>query len=310
MSSQSIVVVSGINGFVGRHLALELKKNGATVIGIGQDKFIHPDLVNVVSKYYPANLVEEWPTIPDAKAIIHLAGLSSVVPSFSQPQAYINSNSAMVTNLCEYYLAQTSKPRIIIISSGAVYDSNQSMPISESSKISFTSPYIISKILNENQAAYYRHRGLDCVVVRPFNHIGPGQNLGFILPDFYNRLINLKPDETKIITGNINTRRDYTDVRDVVRAYTSLALVETLEHDTYNICSGVSLSGLEILNELKQIMGLPEVSFEIDQSLVRPTDIQNIVGDSSRLQKETGWKPQISIRQTISDFIKWANSQK
>lgn len=297
------VIISGINGFVGNHLAKELNNSGVEVVGIGQEDEVNPEISNIVGEYHQADLVETWPETLDAKAIIHLAGLAAVGPSFEKPQVYINANSAMVTNLCEYYLKQESKPRIILVSSGAIYNPDQTMPINESGDISLSSPYSISKVLNENQAEYYRKRGLDCVVVRPFNHIGPGQSKGFILPDLFERLSQLGENKT-ITTGNIETRRDYTDVRDIVKAYGRLALAETLKSNIYNICSGKSYSGVEILNILEEIMGLEEVVLEIDQSLVRPNDTPEIIGDSSRLKEELNWQPEIDINQTISDFVK------
>lgn len=297
------VIISGVNGFVGHHLARELNKADLLVIGIGQDNEVDDDIASIVSEYHQANLTEKWPDIPNVKTVIHLAGLAVVGPSFDQPQTYIDANSSMVTNLCEYYVRQETKPRVVVVSSGAVYDSNQPMPITEAGEIGFSSPYSVSKILNENQVAYYRNRGLDCVVVRPFNHIGPGQTPGFILPDFYSRLSSLENSEQTISIGNIETRRDYTDVRDIVRAYGKIALAPTLKHSVYNICSGASLSGVEIFTELKDAMNLTNVGYEIDQSLVRPTDVKDIVGDSSRLRDELGWQPLIPITQTIQDFV-------
>jgi len=297
------VVISGINGFVGHHLAKELDNAGLLVIGVGQESVVSPDISGIVKEYHQANLIESWPDISDVKAVIHLAGLAAVSPSFEKPQVYINSNSSMVTNLCEYYLKQNKSPRIVVISSGAIYSPNQPLPISEGGEIGFSSPYAVSKVLNENQVAYYRSRGLDCVVVRPFNHIGPGQAEGFILPDFYGRLSTLGKDEQTIITGNIETKRDYTDVRDIVRAYRKIALAKTLKNSTYNVCTGVSLSGAEIFNQLKSAMNLDYVDYKIDQSLVRPTDVENIVGDATRLKTELGWEPQIKISQTVIDFV-------
>lgn len=298
------VVISGINGFVGRHLARELKEQDVYIIGIGQDDTVNTEISSITDEYHQANLVEQWPAIPNVKAIIHLAGLAAVGPSFNDPQLYINTNSSIVTNMCEYYLNQDLKPRIILASSGAVYDSKQPMPISEDGKIDFSSPYTVSKILNENQAEYYRNRNIDCVIARPFNHIGPGQNNGFILPDLYNKLSSLAKDEKIINTGNIETRRDYTDVRDIVKAYGKLAMAKSLKYHTYNLCSGVSMSGIEILEALKKEMFLTDIDYKIDQSLVRPTDAMNIVGNSSRLKDDIGWTPQITIQQTIADFVK------
>ena len=297
------IAVSGINGFVGHHLAQELVDNDISVIGIGHDNILSPALSEIVDEYHSADLINHWPEIENVQGVIHLAGLAAVGPSFDDPQRYINGNSAMVTNLCEYYVKQAQKPRVIIVSSGAVYDSNQPMPITEDSEMGYTSPYAVSKVLTENQAAYYRNRGLDCIVARPFNHIGPGQDKGFILPDFYSRLSSLDESETVISVGNVETRRDYTDVRDIVRAYGKIALAPTLQHTTYNICSGQSLSGADIFNELKDAMNMPEISYEIDQSLVRPSDISEIVGDSTRIQDELNWKPERPIHRTIIDFV-------
>lgn len=298
------VVISGVNGFVGCHLARELHNQGFSVVGVGREQECNREIDESLKDYYRADLIQEWPQIEKTRAIIHLAGLAAVGPSFDNPQFYISSNSAMVTNLCEYYLKRDEKPRIIIVSSGTVYDPNQEMPIDEGGKLNFSSPYSVSKVLNENQAEYYRRRGLECVVVRPFNHIGPGQAPGFVLTDFYERLSQLPSDEHSIITGNLETRRDYTDVRDIVRAYGKLALASTLQHSVYNLCSGRSVAGSEIFNILKHEMGRDDVDYRIDQSLVRPTEIMNIAGDCSRLSAELGWQPQISLQQTISDFVK------
>lgn len=296
------IVISGINGFVGHHLSRELSSLGVSVVGIGSDPEVSVEIADLVDEYYSQDLVEAWPDIAGVTSIIHLAGLAAVGPSYDNPQLYINTNSIMVTNMCEYYLKKDNTPRIIIVSSGAIYSPDQPMPLAEDAEIGLTSPYAVSKVLTENQAIYYRGRGIDCVVVRPFNHIGPGQAPGFILPDFYKRIF--ESNESIIPVGNINTKRDYTDVRDIVRAYGALALATTLQHTTYNICSGSSVAGSEILDKLKSAMNRPDVSFEIDPSLVRPTDIMEIAGDASRLQSELGWSPTYTIDQTIADFVK------
>lgn len=300
---EKTIAVTGVNGFVGRHLTKELQDAGCRVIGVGRE-----DSCDFVNEYYTSDLAHNWPNeTGDVDAIIHLAGLAAVGPSFDNPQMYINLNSAMVTNLCEAYVNQDKKPRIIIVSSGSIYDPAQPLPIPEDGKIGFNSPYSVSKILVENQAEYYRTRGLDCVVVRPFNHIGPGQLPGFLVPDLYEK-ISTAPQNAAISVGNLETKRDYTDVRDIVRAYGKLALADTLTHSLYNVCSGKSLSGLEVFELMKEATNRPDVSYSIDQSLVRPTDIPEITGDSTRLQTELDWKPEVSIEQTIQDFVKAASS--
>jgi GDP-4-dehydro-6-deoxy-D-mannose reductase len=295
------VVITGVSGFVGYHLASELKSNDVSVIGVGYEEEAPAHLDDVIDEYISADLTQNWPGIESVDSIIHLAGFAAVGPSFDNPQKYINGNSSMVTHMCEYYLGQDKKPRVVIISSGAIYDADQSMPISETGRVGFNSPYAVSKILTENQAEYYRGRGLECVVLRPFNHIGPGQAEGFILPDLYKQLS--ENSEGKIMVGNLETRRDYTDVRDIVRAYGKMALAPNLKHGLYNVCSGRSLSGMEILNALKTCLNKENVVTEVDQSKIRPNDIMEIIGDSSRLQEELDWHPNISIGQTIQDFV-------
>lgn len=297
------IVISGINGFVGQHLARELHNKEVSVIGIGNDTQVASTISNVVSGYFSQDLTAAWPDTGDVDGVVHLAGLAAVGPSFDDPQRYINLNSAMVTNMAEYYVSRSNKPRLLIVSSGAIYSPNQSMPINEDADIGLSSPYAVSKVLTENQAIYYNGRGLECIAARPFNHIGPGQDKGFILPDFYSRLKEMTEGGV-IKVGNINTKRDYTDVRDIVKAYTALILAPSLQHSVYNVCSGKSLAGSEVLDMLKKSMKKDSIQFEVDPALIRPTDIPEIAGDSSRLRNELGWKPSYTIDQTISDFVR------
>lgn len=292
------IAVTGVNGFVGRHLTKELQNAGCKVIGIGRE-----DACDFVDDYFVCNLAETWPEgVGEVDAVIHLAGLAAVGPSFDDPQTYINLNSAMVTHMAEFYLKQEKQPRLVIISSGSIYDPNQPLPIAEDGKIGLSSPYSVSKVLVENQAEYYRNRGLDCVIVRPFNHIGPGQLPGFIVPDLYGKISTADQGST-VSVGNLETKRDYTDVRDIVRAYTKVALAKSLGQTIYNVCSGKSYSGLDIFNFIKDATDRSDVTYQVDPALVRPTDIPEIVGDSDRLQSELDWRPTITIEQTIKDFV-------
>lgn len=298
------IAVTGINGFVGKHLTRELQSNGHEVIGISMEGTPHPEIADTLLEYASCNLAEAWPELankPDS--IIHLAGLAAVGPSFDQPQTYINLNSAMVTNMCEYYLQEKeSAPRFVIISSGAIYNPNQPMPLTEESELSYSSPYSVSKILVEHQAAYYRSRGLDCVVMRPFNHVGPGQLPGFLVPDLIEKIRGRADESVPISVGNLSTKRDYTDVRDVVKAYCLVATKDTkLDHTVYNVCSGTSRSGEEMLGHIAKAMGVETPQTAVDTSLVRPNDTPDIYGDTSHLSNEFGWKPTFAIEQTIKD---------
>lgn len=298
------IIITGVNGFVGQHLVRELSTHGHQVIGIGRDENPADDIQPILSSYLSADLSKTWPEITEAvDAVIHLAGLAAVGPSFSNPQQYIEQNSAMVTNLCEYFLTQKNKPRIVLVSSGAVYDATQPMPIAESSPVAFNSPYAVSKILNENQAAYYASRGLDCVVMRPFNHIGPNQTLGFIVPDLTKKIVDRASVEQPITAGDLSSRRDYTDVRDVAKAY---RLVATADHPpahlVYNVCSGQSVSGNDVLAALSNSLGVPLPDVSIDPGLVRPNDTPDIKGNSERLANEFGWVREFTFEQSINDF--------
>jgi GDP-4-dehydro-6-deoxy-D-mannose reductase len=300
------IVVTGVNGFVGKHLVNELIANSHSVIGIGMEPVAHEGVADKLAHYVSCDLADSWPVLPEeADAIIHLAGLAAVGPSFDKPQLYLQVNSSIVTNMCEYYLKATKGPRIVLISSGAIYDPEQSMPINETGSIAFSSPYAVSKVLNENQAAYYHSRGIDCVVMRPFNHIGPGQLPGFLVPDLAEKIRAQSQKDEVIKVGNLATKRDYTDVRDVAKAYVTVATSPNAPRNlVYNVSSGKSISGEVVLATLAEAFGISIPPVEVDPSLVRPTDIMDIRGDNSRLAEEFGWAPSYEFAQTVNDFVR------
>lgn len=298
------VVITGINGFVGKHLTRELKSAGHKVIGLDRSETVHEEIADLVDDYRTADLAAGWPELPDVDAIIHLAGLAAVAPSFDNPQAYININSAIVTNMCEYYLKQERKPRILIISSGTVYDPSLPMPLHEEDGLAYTSPYVVSKALLEAQAHYYNIRGIECAIMRPFNHVGPGQMPGFLVPDLAERIRARESMSGPIEVGNLDTKRDYTDVRDVVKAYRLVATKEgKLDHPIYNVCSGVSHSGHEVLNAIVNAMGIEKPEAVVNEKFLRPNDIMDIRGDNSHLVNEFNWKLTYNFEQTIADFV-------
>ena len=297
------VIVTGVNGFVGKHLAQELSDHGVTVIGIGDDAQADVQIAPLLHDYLAADLSHRWPDAGDVDAVVHLAGLAAVGPSFDEPQTYLSMNSAMVTHMCEHLVAAQSVARVVIVSSAAIYDSGQPLPLDEDSALTFNSPYGVSKALVENQASYYRSRGLDCVVARPFNHIGPGQRPGFLLPDLAQAVCAHAGAGTPLPIGDLTTRRDYTDVRDVAQAYRLMATSEALAHPTYNICTGRSISGSELLQLLMDAMHISKIDTLVDPSRLRPNDPDEIYGDSGRLKADTGWVPQRCIADTVADFV-------
>lgn len=306
--SEKNVIVTGINGFVGEHVAREFKALGYSVTGVGHDAKANQKVGSLLDRYISCDLLNEEQVhrlldFRDVIAMVHLAGLANVGQSFEQPRRYMTDNGVMVHNLLSKAQLDNAKGRVVVVSTGALYDPRQPLPLSESSETSSNSPYAVGKLMTEDVASYYRTRGIDTVVVRPFNHIGPGQGPGFILPDLFAQL--QAAEQTGIImVGNLDTKRDYTDVRDIARAYGKLALATSLRYNLYNICSGSSVSGKEILGALQSIMDADRIDVRVDESKIRPNDITEIVGDSTRLQNELEWKPEIEIEQTIKDFVK------
>ncbi len=303
MGLSRTLAVTGVDGFVGRHLAAMAAEQGWRVVGIAQAAAA-PALASSLSEYYQADLRHEWPLDGGVDAVIHLAGLAAVGPSFAEPQRYIESNSSMVTTMCEALLAKGQRgTRIVGVSSGGVYaPPAASNPVSEDSPTVESSPYVVSKLLVEHQLAYYSRRGLDTVVVRPFNHVGPGQGPGFLIPDLALAMRDLT-GEQPLRAGDLTTERDYTDVRDVARAYLMLAGADSLRSRVYNVASGNARSGHRVLELIAAAMGRSTPAVEIDPSRIRATDPRRITGAADRLRAEFGWQPEISLAKSIADFV-------
>lgn len=310
------ILVTGVNGFVGKHLTRELKSGGHEVMGLGREN-PHPEIKDIIDGYVMCDLTDSSQVaqlkLDDINAVINLAGLAKISDSFGKDDLYKKINVEVLTQLGERLLSIGSKARVIAISTGAVYDSVQPMPFTESSTtINEDSAYATSKLLMEKAALNLRERGLDCVIARPFNHIGPGQMSGFIVPDLYEKLLEAK-SSGKIVVGNLKTRRDYTDVRDVVRAYALLVIANPgkLSSSIYNVCSGLTKSGEDVLNELKKHMpGSETIEIEVDPHFIRPNDPQELRGSSKLINNDTGWEPKIPFEQTIADFVEYQKVAK
>jgi GDP-4-dehydro-6-deoxy-D-mannose reductase len=302
------VLVVGINGFVGKHLARELYLRGHGVVGVGLDRSISEDVSSYVTEYIgDCNLldVKSVGKIPlkNVDVVINLAGLSSVGASFANESLYIKMNVKVHTHLISRIKKTSPHIRIIAISSGAVYDSNQPMPLFETSKLSpMGSPYAASKIILEKELQDYIKLGMDITIVRPFNHIGPGQKKGFIVPDLAEKITK----SNSITIGPINTSRDYTDVRDVVRAYALLAEnpVST-KNRVFNICSGKAVSRDKLIEKIANVLRKNNIKTTVDMSLTRPNDAKIIYGSSDLFFQYFGWEPRIPLDKTIDDYMQW-----
>lgn len=300
--TQKTLVVTGAGGFVGRHLVRLATDAGHRVWAIGRESRPPAELVESGSRYIGADLVDGWPLSEPVDAVVHLAGLAAVGPSFGAPQRYIGVNSSIMTAMCEALLVHSPRARVVVVSSGSVYRPSDE-PLTEDDVTLAGSPYAVSKLLVERQAEYYGERGLDTLVARPFNHIGPGQGAGFLVPDLTAALRGL-PAGDALAVGNLDTARDYTDVRDVARAYLLLALASAHRHRLYNVASGVAHSGRDVLAVIADELGRPMPQTSVDPSRLRPGDPLRITGSPARLQSEFGWAPSIdwqaSIRASVS----------
>lgn len=310
------VLVTGANGFVGHHLIKELVDNGYGVLGIGGSHHHAADKPSPLADeaYKVVDLMDAEAVsgidFSGIDAIIHLAGLAAPGPSFDQPMLYLNTNVGIEVNLFEAALKQGVKPRCLVISSGHLYDAGADMPLTERSPVLPNSPYSVSKIAQEEMAYYYRCRGFEVIVVRPFNHIGPGQGPGFLVPDLAKQIIEAEQGGSHQITvGNLDAKRDYTDVRDIVRAY-RLLLEKGRPGELYNLCSGRPLSGHEILDGLSKAASI-ELTVKQDEAKLRPSDTPLLVGSYDKLAQDTGWQPEIPLERTFQDVIAdWRNQLK
>jgi len=299
------ILVTGANGFVGKHLSKELKDNNYYVIGIGGNIGLSNKPENI-DEYIVVDLSNEDEVgkidFSSLDGIIHLAGLAAVGPSFENPMQYIDVNIGIEVNLFEACKSQKSKPKFIVISSGTIYSPNNEMPLNEESSVLPNSPYAVSKLGQEDMAKYYESIGFEVVTARPFNHIGPGQGLGFIVPDLTKQIVDFKNGESEeVMVGNLDSERDYTDVRDIARAY-RLLLEDGKSGETYNICTGSPTSGKTILEALIKIANVdPKIT--LDKSRLRPSDNPVIFGDYKKLNNDTGWRPEISLDTTLKDVI-------
>ena len=303
------VLVTGVNGFVGKHLTNALIKSGHTVYGIGLQPEPHKLIASGLYKYFAVDLTDQSQVnrlpLAEIDGVINLAGLANVGASFNDAKRYMTVNVAVVDNLANAIRASGKKIRHLAISTGAVYDPSQKPPFVENSNlVAVSSPYVMSKIAMEERAANHRRSGEDIIIARPFNHIGPGQETGFLLPDLIFQVKQSIASNSPIMVGNLSTKRDYTDVRDVVQAYVSLLAAENLSHDTYNICSGKSIEGTKLLElVINSLHPSSKPQVVVDPKKFRPSDAPDIYGSADKLRRDTGWQPTIALEQTISDTL-------
>jgi GDP-4-dehydro-6-deoxy-D-mannose reductase len=286
-------LITGASGFAGRHLAAACQAAGDEVIGASRDTGV--DLLD------PAQAREAIEAArPDA--VYHLAALAHVGASWDSPGAFLRDNLAMALNVLEAVRAAAPGAAVVAVGSGEVYGPPASLPVREDAPLHPQNPYAVSKAAADLLAGMYADaHGLRIIRARPFNHAGPGQEPIYAIASFA-RQAAVGGDPLRIVTGNPDTRRDYTDVRDVVRAYRMLA--ERGEPGVFNVCSGRTASARELIAALGDAAGA-RVEHEIDPGLVRAHEVTEVRGDPSRLREATGWEPEIPLERTLADTVAW-----
>lgn len=311
-------LITGIAGFAGSHLAEYLISKSVSTYG-----FIHPkhpsnnlekieDKLNIIE----CNILDKNSLLHSLKNnefdyIFHLAAFSSPPKSFENPKETLENNIIGQLNLLEALAKIKSNAKILVVGSADEYGNidPKNLPVNESAPLNPASPYAVSKVAQDLLGyQFYLHYNLNIVRVRPFNHIGPRQSPAFVVSAFASRIVHIeKKGGGEIKVGNLGTFRDFTDVRDIVKAYL-LALEKCKVGEVYNIGSGKLYKIADILDKL---IALSRVKIKIikDKSLIRLQEISKIYCDFSKFHQATGWEPQIPLKKTLSDTIEYERNK-
>jgi GDP-4-dehydro-6-deoxy-D-mannose reductase len=227
--------------------------------------------------------------------------------SWEDPARTVQDNVAMAVSVLDAVRLEAPRARLVWASSCEVYGPPERLPVDEEAPVRPANPYAVSKTTGDLLAGVYAAaHGLDIIRARPFNHAGPGQLPIFILSSLARRAggaMLAGAQTVRIETGHPETRRDFTDVRDVTRAYRLLAELAT--PGIYNISSGRSVSAAEQVALVAKLVAPIEVEHVVDAARVRPHEVIDLPGAHDRLTATTGWEPEIPLRQTMSDAIDW-----
>lgn len=288
------VLVTGSKGFVGQWLIAHLEAHGDEVIGLDTE-------VDITE----ASALREVVVTAAPNAICHLAALASVGASWGASEATYQVNTVGTANVLDAALACSEKPRVLLVSSSEVYGrvGPADLPLGEDRPFAPVSPYAASKAAAEIIGLQaWLGAGLEVVRARPFNHTGAGQRRDFVVPALAEQIARaVRSGADRLSTGNLDARRDLTDVRDVVRAYRML-LVGGEPGQVYNVCRGEAVSIREVAERLLVLAGV-DLPIVVDPSRVRPVDIPELRGDRSRIGEAVGWAPEIDLDRTLADVL-------
>jgi len=309
-------LITGFSGFVCRHLLDLIEKEGekssVTGIDLSPPDFDITSYSNIKINFIELNLMnsgklESIISECNPDYIIHLAAFSSVGRSWKEPQLSFTNNTGIFLNIIDAVRKLGIKCRILSVGSSEVYGNYtpEEMPLKENYCVRPVSPYAVARVSQEQLSSVYTQSfGLDIVMTRSFNHIGPWQKDIFVIPSFVKKILeikNISGSNREMFTGDISIIRDFLDVRDVVKAYFFL-LKKGQTGSIYNISSGEGHSLRQIIDLITEITST-EIDLKLDQKLIRPGDNRVIIGSNLKLVRETGWKQTFSLKQTIKDII-------
>ena len=295
-------LITGSQGFVGQYLRQELEENGYEVIGLDVqpgEGAIQADLLNPEQLAAAVRQAQ-----PDA--VFHLAGQADVAKSWKIPQKTMEINVIAAVNLMEAVRAFDSSVQMVMVGSSDQYGNlgEAGKLVSENLETNPQTPYAVSKKAQEEMArVYVRAYRMNICMTRSFNHGGAGQRLGFLIPDFASGIVKVERGEAKSLkVGNLTSRRDFTHVKDVARAYRLIG-EKGKPGEVYNVGSGVTWSAQEILDKLCAMAVCP-IPVERDPARMRPSDTPVICCDHTKLTTDTGWQPQIPLEDILSDTLR------
>ncbi|MEE9389949.1 MAG: GDP-mannose 4,6-dehydratase [Candidatus Aminicenantaceae bacterium] len=308
------VFISGATGFVGRHLVSFLGSSDYTIFGTsfpdkperGEGENIFYLDIRSEEKVFEAieRVRPDW--------IFHLAAVSNVKHSWERRRETMETNLMGTFYLFEAVRKFAPRARMLFISSSDVYGilSPIEKPLSEEDLTHVVSPYAFTKVSGEVLSSFYAQiEKLDIVIARSFPHTGPGQSPDFVCSDWACQIAQIEKGQAApaVKVGNINLKRDLSDVRDVAKAYVFL-MQKGKSGEDYNVCSGKAVLLSEILDLLLSFSS-QKIDVKVDPQKLRKADIPVLLGDNEKIKRETSWEPQIPLKQSLTDLLNYWRQQ-
>ena len=301
-------LVTGATGFAGSHL-LDKLADHAPLVAWHRPGGQPPDPERHI-EWRSVDLLDQAEVLAGFEEIaptqvFHIAGAPQVASSFDTAVPHLQTNVLGTHHVLEAIRRSGRPCRVLVVSSSQVYQVGDD-PIDENAPLVPSTPYGLSKLAQDQLALLgWKEDGLDVVIARPFNHAGPRQAPAFAVSSFARQVARIEAglEPPEMLVGNLNTRRDMTDVRDVVEAY-RLLMASAPAGRPFNICSGRAWKIGDLLEELLHAARVP-IRIRVDTSKLRPSDVAVVQGDASRIRSELGWAPKIPVEQMLSDTLEW-----